>query len=250
MQETQIVAFDLDGTLTESKQALDSEMTLLLFELLKVRKAAIISGAGFPQFEKQVFAQLPAASNWDNLYILVGGGAALYRNTAGVWEEVYSIRLTDSDKARVYEALEKAFADSGFEKPSKLYGTLIEDRDVQVTFSGLGSEAPLELKQAWDPNQEKRIALQDALKKYLPEFAMNIGGTTSIDITKGTDKAYGINKLLESTGTKPELLLFVGDALYPGGNDAPVLSLGVRCVWVHTVAETKSLIRDLLARAF
>lgn len=249
MEETQIVAFDLDGTLTESKQALDSEMALLMHELMKVKKTAIISGAGFPQFEKQVIARLPAASNWDNLYILAGDGAALYRNTAGTWQAVYAIRLTDDDKTRVYEALEKAFADIGFEKPSKLYGVLVEDRDIQMTFSGLGSQAPLELKQAWDPNQEKRIVLRGALEKYLPEFAVNIGGTTSIDITKGVDKAYGINKLLGSTGTKPALLLFVGDAFYPGGNDAPVISLGVRCISVRTVAETKSIIRDLLGHA-
>jgi phosphomannomutase len=43
-----IIVFDLDGTLAESKQGLDDEMSNLLGKLLEIKKVAIITGGGFP----------------------------------------------------------------------------------------------------------------------------------------------------------------------------------------------------------
>ena len=54
-----LIVFDLDGTLAESKSALDPEMSGLLHDLLGIVKVAVISGGGWPQFEKQVVAKLP-----------------------------------------------------------------------------------------------------------------------------------------------------------------------------------------------
>ncbi len=55
-----LVVFDLDGTLAESKSALDAEMGSLLEELLDVVKVAVISGGDWPQFESQLLRGLPA----------------------------------------------------------------------------------------------------------------------------------------------------------------------------------------------
>jgi hypothetical protein len=49
-----LVVFDLDGTLAESKSAMDAEMAQLLSRLMSVAKVAIISGGDWPQFDKQV----------------------------------------------------------------------------------------------------------------------------------------------------------------------------------------------------
>ena len=65
-----LVVFDPDGTLAESKSAIDAEMAMLLTELLGVVKVAIISGGDFPQFEKQVLAHFPQNSHLDNLSLL------------------------------------------------------------------------------------------------------------------------------------------------------------------------------------
>ena len=57
-----LLAFDLDGTLAESKSAIDAEMGADLAALLAVAKVAIISGGAWPQFTKQVVERLPAGA--------------------------------------------------------------------------------------------------------------------------------------------------------------------------------------------
>ena len=54
-----LIVFDLDGTLAESKSAVDPEMSKLLHDLLGIVKVAVISGGDWPQFEKQVVSKLP-----------------------------------------------------------------------------------------------------------------------------------------------------------------------------------------------
>jgi HAD superfamily hydrolase (TIGR01484 family) len=108
------------------------------------------------------------------------------------------------------------------------FGPLIEDRGSQITLSCLGQRAPIEAKQSWDPEQEKRKKMVTQLKKEIPKFEIRIGGTTSIDITKkGLDKAYAIGKIEELLKVKDDDIIFVGDALYPGGNDEAVKHTGV-----------------------
>lgn len=53
-----LVAFDLDGTLAESKQPLQPAMGNALSDLLAVMHVAVISGGNWPQFEKQVASRL------------------------------------------------------------------------------------------------------------------------------------------------------------------------------------------------
>ncbi len=49
----EVVVFDLDGTLTESKSDLDNEMASLLCALLEKRKIAVMGGGNREQFQKQ-----------------------------------------------------------------------------------------------------------------------------------------------------------------------------------------------------
>ena len=85
---------------------------------------------------------------------------------------------------------------------------------------------PLEKKLFVGLNSPEKI--QDFLKKKLPDFEIRIGGTTSIDITrKGVDKAYAISKIKDLLKVKDEDIIYVGDALYKGGNDETVKSTGV-----------------------
>jgi hydroxymethylpyrimidine pyrophosphatase-like HAD family hydrolase len=77
---------------------------------------------------------------------------------------------------------------------------------------------------------------------------VNIGGSTSIDVTrKGVDKAYGIHKLAEASGVTPAEMIFMGDAVYPGGNDwsVPEKAL-VDTIAVGSVAETKRAIEAIV----
>jgi len=72
----QLIVFDLDGTLAESKSPLDSEMAALLHDLLGILQVAVISGGDWPQFEKQLLSNLPQddrlVSLWDKILPIHG----------------------------------------------------------------------------------------------------------------------------------------------------------------------------------
>ncbi len=94
---------------------------------------------------------------------------------------------------------------------------MIEDRGSQITFSALGQEAPLDEKKKWDPDFKKREKIKEILKPLIPDFSIQLGGSTSIDVTRpGIDKAYGVKKLQETLGIAIEDMIFVGDAVFPG----------------------------------
>jgi phosphomannomutase len=241
-----LIVFDLDGTLAKSKSALDDEMAGLLGRLLAVVKVAIISGGDFPQFEAQVLSHLPPSSNLANLSILPTSGTKFFQYRAG-WQKLYSDDLTGDEKTKIENALESAVAQSGFQ-PAQSWGERIEDRGTQITYSALGQEAPLEEKSKWDPDFTKRQQIKAILDKTLPEFSVRLGGTTSIDVTRpGIDKAYGIRKLRDVLQVPIAQMLFVGDAIFPGGNDYPALEAGAESIQVRDPDETKAVVKTIIA---
>jgi len=136
---------------------------------------------------------------------------------------------------------------SGF-KAEKVWGEPIEDRGSQITFSALGQQAPLAEKKKWDPDFTKRKKIKGILENLIPEFSVHLGGTTSVDVTKpGVDKAYGIRKLRDVLGIKIEEMIFIGDALFPGGNDYPAKEAGVVSIQVRDPNETKRVIEAITA---
>ena len=75
-----------------------------------------------------------------------------------------------------------------------------------------------------------------------------MGGTTSIDVTKpGVDKAYGVYKLRDQLGISLAEMLFVGDAIFVGGNDYPVQEAGVDSILVRDPKETARVIQTVIA---
>ena len=240
-----LVVFDLDGTLAASKQAIDDEMGRLLVELLVVRKIAVISGGDWPQFERQLLGHLPISRRLGDLLLMPTSGTKFYRFD-GSWAQVYAENFSADERARIMAALKSAIAEAGLADET-VWGEPIEDRGSQITYSALGQRAPLEAKAKWDADVAKRTRLKAILERRLPDVAVRIGGSTSIDITRpGIDKAYGIRKLAEATGLGFDEMLFIGDALYPGGNDAPVRDFGVATIAVRDIGETKLVIETLL----
>lgn len=241
-----LIVFDLDGTLAKSKSALDDEMAGLLTRLLGVVKVAIISGGDYPQFQTQVLGRLPAAGNLANLSILPTSGTKFF-SYDGEWRKLYSEDLTDAEKQKIEDSLEKAVAQSGLQ-PKETWGERIEDRGTQITYSALGQQAPLEAKAQWDPDFSKRKQIQAMLDVMLPNFSVRLGGTTSIDVTRpGIDKAYGIRKLRDILNIPLAAMLFIGDAIFPGGNDYAAKEAGVDCIAVRDPEETKRVVDAIIA---
>ncbi|MBV8150642.1 MAG: HAD-IIB family hydrolase [Candidatus Eremiobacteraeota bacterium] len=241
-----LVVFDLDGTLAESKSALDDEMAGLLAKLLEVARVAIISGGDLPQFQLQVLGHLPKTDKLNRLSMLPTSGTKFYEYN-GDWKKLYSEDISPDKKKQIESALQSAVDQAGFHV-AQTWGEQIEDRGTQITFSALGQQAPLEAKKTWDPDFSKRQKIKAILDKTLPEFSVRLGGTTSIDVTyPGIDKAYGMAKLRDVLGISFQEMLFIGDALFPGGNDYPARSTGADCIQVRDVEETKRVIEAIVA---
>jgi hydroxymethylpyrimidine pyrophosphatase-like HAD family hydrolase len=133
-------------------------------------------------------------------------------------------------------------------KAGQTWGEQIEDRGSQITFSALGQQAPLQEKEQWDPDFSRRNRIKDVLDTLIPEFSVRLGGTTSIDVTKlGIDKAYGIRKLPDILGIAISEMMFVGDALFPGGNDYPAKESGVVSIQVRDPRKTEAVVSAILA---
>jgi phosphomannomutase len=242
-----LVAFDLDGTLAESKQALTDAMGEAFADLLDVAHVAVISGGDWPQFQKQVASRLPKRANLSKLWLMPTTGTKLYTHKSGEWKIEYAELFSQDARKNILEAFDASLEATGF-KPEQTWGERIEDRGSQITFSALGQEAPIAEKKVWDPDFAKRKIIQADLYKRLPDLSINMGGATSIDITqKGVDKGYGLKKLRDSSGIPLEQMLFIGDAIFPGGNDYPAKELGLETVRVKDPEGTLAAIAGIVA---
>ena len=241
-----LIVYDLDGTLAESKASLDAEMSVRLHDLLGVVKVAVISGGGWPQFQKQLLSNLPHDERLVNLSLLPTCGTQFFEYK-GDWKKLYAEDFNASEKEKIISSLNKAIAEAGF-KVEKLWGDAIEDRGSQITYSALGQQAPLEEKDKWDADYSKRKKIKAILDTLIPEFSVQIGGATSIDVTKpGIDKAYGIRKLRDILGIALKEMIYIGDALFVGGNDYPAEEAGVISISVRGPNETKPVTDAILA---
>jgi hypothetical protein len=181
-----------------------------------------------------------------NLSILPTCGTKFFQY-AGEWKKIYSEDFTAEEKEKIVSSLEKAVGVAGY-KVERVWGEVIEDRGSQITFSALGQQAPLVEKDKWDPDFAKRKKIKAILDTFIPEFSVRLGGTTSIDVTKhGIDKAYGIRKLRDLLGISLKEMVFIGDALFPGGNDYPAIEAGVVAIEVRGPNETKLVVETIIA---
>jgi phosphomannomutase len=165
----------------------------------------------------------------------------------GDWKELYSEDFTPGEREKIVSSLQKAAETAGI-NVEKTWGETIEDRGSQITYFALGQQAALAEKNKWDPDITKRQKIKSIVDTLVPEFSVRIGGATSIDITQpGMDKAYGIGKLRKILGISLNEMIFVGDALFVGGNDYPAEQAAVISISVRNPDETKRVIEAIIA---
>jgi hypothetical protein len=241
-----LVVFDLDGTLAESKSSIDAEMAQLLNTLLGIVKVAVISGGAWQQFQEQVLAHLLHGDALRNLSLLPTCGTKFYRYESN-WKLLYSEDFSGAERQKIIDSLKQATA-SAEREVQKTWGEVVEDRGSQITFSALGQKAPLDEKKKWDPDFSRRKKIKAILDPLIPEFSVRLGGSTSIDVTKpGIDKAYGIRKLRDVLHISIDQMVFIGDAVFPGGNDFPAKEAGALTIEVKDPHETKRVIEAIIA---
>ena len=243
------LAFDLDGTLASSKYRIEDDMVAVLCQLLAHVPIAVVSGASQEQFHEQFLQYFPKDFDFTSkLYIFPQNGAELIEYKKGSWVVDYENSLDKRSEGEIISALDLVIKEFGLKKNPD-YGELVENRGDQITLSALGQKAPLELKQKWDPDQAIRIKMKAFLEPLLPDDEIRIGGATSIDITKrGIHKAYAMNYFIKMLNIAKENLLYIGDALFPGGNDEIVKKNGFVCQKVDNPQDTLTLLRGILQK--
>ena len=176
----------------------------------------------------------------------MGGMCYTYDTEVSEWKKIYDESLAEDERKQIMDAFDYAIPKSGVDL-SNPYGKLVEDRETQVTFSGRGQEAPPEVKADWDPDKSKRQKIVDLLKEKIPNYEFHLNGSTSIDVTRqGLDKAHAIEKLQEILKLEDENVLFLGDALFPGGNDEPAKRTGIDYIQVSDPQQTLEILREYI----
>lgn len=251
-----VIAFDLDGTLADSKSPAEDRICELMGQLLEKFHVCVISGGKFEQFEKQLLSGMRVAPDkLEKLHLMPTCGTRYYHYdiAKGSWGLGYAEDFTPTEKKQIIDALNKGFDNLNM-REKKIYGETIEDRESQITFSVLGQDIVDALgkegvrqKEAWDPDNAKKNKLRDYIAPLIPEFEVRVGGVTSIDVTKlGIDKAYGMKKLIEMLDISKEDILFMGDRIQEGGNDYPVKAMGIDSLEVSHWRDTALAIQAIV----
>jgi hypothetical protein len=247
------IVFDLDETLTESKESLDAEMISLLGKLLATHSIAIVSNSSWKQFQKQIVScfETDSSISLNNLYLLPSSGGSMYQTWSKYgWVSTYQMRMSKRDTDRIEKVLEEAISESSFKQPSKLWGKQIEILDSQVVFSALGQKAPIEEKENYDPDLSKRTALAVTLQKKLSAYDVRITGTTSIEISlKGINKKFGIDELMKRLHASKDDVLFIGTNISKSNSNYVAVEMGLNYTQVKDCEDTKRVIRSLLDQA-
>lgn len=210
-----LVAFDLDGTLTQHRTPLEDANRAVLDALRRRGLQLLMVGAG--QCER-IFRQMgeypiDVIGNY-------GLQVAQYCAETQKLQIVQDLTLPcdrDSVAQRV-EFLRKKHGFTSYEGDSVEYHP-----SGCVTFAILGTKAKIEDKLAFDPDRKKRRAIYDEVVALFPEYTVFVGGSSSFDMApKPHDKYDALDTYCKAHGYTHEQVLFVGDDYGQGGNDEAV----------------------------
>ena len=247
-----VLAFDIDQTLNIAKTPVPDEIADLLTECLNHFEICPISGQKFDQFCIQIVDRLvergATPEQLKHLHLFVAQGTQYYRYDGKDWQQVYNFPLTNEQVAEITNALETAAKELNYWEEAKLQpgDEIIENRLSQVTFSALGQKAGTEEKYAWDPDCKKREQIVEKAKLLAPSYQYEIGGTTSINaFTPGMNKQFGMTHLMEELKVTKDDILYFGDMTQPGGNDYPVVEMGINTITVRSHEDTAYALRGI-----
>lgn len=247
LKNPRAVLFDLDNTLTKDFKPPHLHTASRLHRLLNMVPVAIMSGASFKQMQEYLLPTLPADIDKTKLYLFPDTAGQCYLWEENMWKQQYNFDFTQEEKTKIVSAVTKSLEEQGISPDAGKYGEKIKIKQAQITITGLGFDAPAEEKNAWDPDSSKRKQIKRDLEKRLPDQEILVAGRTSLDITrKGIDKAYGVRWLAKRLEVEPKDMLFVGDEIYPGGNDYVVMESGVETLQVQNPEETALLMEKIL----
>ena len=233
-----LIAFDLDGTLTQHKSPLDEQNKAVLDKLSEKYKLLMV-GAGNC---KRIHAQM------GNYPIDIIGNYGLqfctYDKETGGLTTVRDLHFPverESIEARVTAFRER----HGF---TSFVGENVEFHDSgAVTIPILGTKAHLADKLAFDPDKSRRKKIYGEVKEIFSEYVVFIGGTSSFDMVPSPyDKYYALDLYCKEHGISHDEAVFVGDDYGEGGNDESVYRSDFGFICIDDYTKLGEMLADLL----
>lgn len=232
---TKLIAFDLDGTLTQHKTLLEPENRVVL-EALSQKYKLLMVGAGACM---RIFRQLGEFP----IDVIGNYGMQLGRynqstRTLDITESVVSCDRESVDK-RITMLREK-------------YGfTAYSGDNVQfhasgcVTFPLLGTTADPMDKLEFDPDRSRRRAIYGDVCSVFSDYNVFVGGSSSFDMApRPYDKRYALEKYAKENGIEKEDIVFVGDDYGHGGNDESVYLSDIRFIKVDNYRDFPKIMKE------
>lgn len=224
MNRVKLIAFDLDGTLTQHRSALE-DVNRNILEILSRQYRLVMVGAGDCM---RIFNQM------GNFPIDIIGNYGMQCAVFDYGQKkpvIVSEVHIEPERASVTERIEMLRSELGF---TDYRGDTVEFHDSgMVTFPLIGTEALLADKLAFDPDRKKRRPVYSRVAGVFDEFNVFVGGSSSFDMApKPYCKSYALKKYAEARNISMDEIVYFGDDYLPGGNDADVVNSGVKFVGV------------------
>lgn len=181
----------------------------------------VVTGGQLSQIEKQI----PEILHGRYHTLSQSGNHAVSKDGTLLWKETFA----EGQRRAILDFIRIVHDEHRL--PVKDEDDLVEDRGSQISYSLIGHHEAIEKKEAFDPDASKRLAI---LKKHRADVErllaagadVRTGGTTTFDFTlKGRHKGFNIARFIVKMGWKKEDCIYVGDALFKGGNDETVIGV-------------------------
>lgn len=211
-EQKKLLVFDLDGTLSNHKCPMP-EANRKLLDKLGEKYHIVMCGAGnAPRIFKQM-EQYP---------IEIVGNYGMQHTKVVDGELVFTKEVVcEVDKDFFCEKMTYLREKYGY---TEFYGEPIEfHKSGMVTIGLLGTEAPKELKIAFDPDRSKRRVMYPEVMEIFKDYTVYIGGSSSFDIVgKQYNKYDATMEYAQMHGYTKEQVLFLGDDMGDGGGDSHI----------------------------
>ena len=227
--------FDVDGTLTDSRQQIDLSFEVYMIKFCCKHDVYLVTGSDRAKTVEQVGLDIYNRSK--RVYNCSG---------SDVYEKDHNVYKSDWKPSRkLINFLSDELDFSTF--PHKT-GNHIEHRPGGINFSVLGrGEDSMKYRKEyvkWDINTTERILMSDRIKSEFPDLNIQIGGQTGLDISD-SDKS----QILRDFNSVDELVFF-GDMMKEGQNDYPLAQavdkLGGTNYSVNGWQDTYRKLKDIL----
>lgn len=238
VSKIKLVAFDLDGTLTQHKTPLSEEHRQVLDALGKKYKL-LMAGAGMCH---RIFNQM----NRYPIDILGNYGLQYGEYNPETQDlEIKRNEVLPCDRESVDQRVTYLRQKYGF---TEFTGDNVEyHASGCVTIPLLGTKAKQEDKLAFDPDRTKRRAIYEDVKKLFHDYIVFVGGSSSFDMTPAPyNKAYAIAQYCKEHGIAHDEVVYVGDDYGPGGNDESVYLSDFNYITIDDYTDFPKVVKVLL----